>query len=74
MRGGRAHACVSQGFVSYDLIANEDYLEAFALDSASMRAYFRGNLQVSGDELAPTPAVNVTITLKTTLDLNFTRR
>jgi len=39
-----------QGIVSYDYNANEDYIDAFALDSKSMRNYLRGNMQVSGED------------------------
>jgi len=30
----------------YDYNANEDYIEAFAMDSKSVKNYKRGNLQV----------------------------
>ena len=39
-----------QGLISYDLNANDEYLEAFALDSRSMKEYTRGNIQASGED------------------------
>jgi len=39
-----------QGIVSYDYNANEDYVEAFALDSKAMKSYKRGTIQVSGED------------------------
>jgi len=39
-----------RGLLTYDYNGNEAYLSAFALDSKSMKAYLRGNLQVSGDD------------------------
>ncbi len=49
-----------QGLISYDVYANDDYLEAFALDSRAMKEYSRGNIQASGEdfELAQRGCVN----------------
>ena len=41
---------VLQGLSSYDFRANEEYTEAFAMDSKSLRSYERGKMQVSGED------------------------
>jgi hypothetical protein len=52
-----------QGLVSFDYNANEEYVEAFALDSKSLKNFKRGNIQVSGAdyELAQRGIVNYLI-------------
>lgn len=52
-----------QGIMSYDYNANEEYVEAFALDSKSIKNFKRGNIQVSGAdyELAQRGIVNTVI-------------
>lgn len=40
----------AQSLLSYDLRANPEYTEAFALDSKSIREYLKGHMTVSGEE------------------------
>jgi hypothetical protein len=41
-----------RGVPSYDFFANEDYIEAFAMETKSIKNYFRGKMQVSGEDFA----------------------